>query len=172
MTFPGRLSKLLLVVVLSAGLAGCFTSDGPLITVEEADFPFQTIIFSQEGEQEQINLQRQSIGYVGISDDAAPITFLFKRMSDDLFLVQVSGESEDEGTQYLYGALLVDLEAQTAKAYATIADESEIPAEAGLSFCGRGLVCLTDLDAYTSFVQGVIARGAEPDLTYTIVRTE
>lgn len=171
MTLPAGLRAVFVVILMSVGLSGCFTSDGPLITVEQADFPFQTIVFSPEDQEEQVNLQRQATGYVGISDNAVPITFLFKKVADDLYLVQVSGDSED-GPQYLYGVLKLDLAAKTAKAYATVAEESDIPADAGLTFCGSGLVCLKDLDAYLKYAQSVVASGAEPDLTYTIVRTE
>ncbi len=165
-----NLMRLVLPAVLLLGLAGCFTSDGPLLTAEKADFPYQKITYAEEYSDAQTVLQRTDDGYVAVSDDAEPVIFLFQKVADDTYLAQVSGKDNTGAAQYLYAVLKIDTAGKTAKAYKAVSDDSDTGP--GREACGDGLICITDLQAYVDFALKAIADGEEPETTYRIINLE
>lgn len=165
-----KIKSLLACSVLLATLAGCFTSSEPLITTADADFPFEKIVYAEEDGDTQTVLQRTADGYVPVTDDAEPVTFLFRKVGEDAYVVQVSGTDSNDVTSYLYAYLKVDLAAGTAKAYKAIAEDSDTGP--GLERCDDGTVCLTALQPFIDHAVAAIAAGEEADTTYRIVETE
>lgn len=158
-------------IVLPLALAGCFTSEQPLLTVENAEFPFEKIVVADQGGS-LTTLQRKPEGYGVVGEEEAEgLVLLLDDLGDNTYLVQLSGETE-EGPEILYGVVQANLEDKTAKLFLSVADESEIPPDNDFKYCEPGVVCLADTAAYVAKARALIAAGAEPDNDFTIVSTE
>ena len=100
------------VLIIAVVLSGCISSKTPLISPQNADYPFQRITFIALGdkdkgkEADRITLLRPGDVYVELNKEDAE-RYLFKRVADDLYIGQVS-EMDDEGElQLLYGVVQI-----------------------------------------------------------------
>ena len=78
-------------------LAGCFTTARPLITPENADFPFRQITLISEGKE--IVLKRDGKAYAGFEagkTEPDPTRYRFHELAGNMFLVE-AGETNDKG---------------------------------------------------------------------------
>jgi hypothetical protein len=158
-------------MALPLGLAGCFTSEQPLLAVEAADFPFEKIVIADEGGSRS-TLQRTPEGYRFVGgEEEAGLVMLLDDLGDSIYLVQLTGETE-EGPEILFGVVQGDAAAGTARLYMSVADEAEIGPDSGFNFCEPGVVCLTDAAGYIEKAKGMIAGGIEPDNQFTIISME
>ncbi len=161
-----RLVKLGIVAVLVAGLAGCYTSQGDLLTDDNSVAPYARITFRDQDSSDASVLTRQGSAYVAQSDEGN-VVVRFMALADrpDWYLTEVSG-TDSSGARHLYTIVKVDLAAHTAEAYAAIADDGD--AGPGLRQCEDSMICIDDLNAYISHAEAAIDAGADPDATYHI----
>lgn len=110
------IAVLAVTLAITLALSGCISSVTPLISPQNADYPFQRITFIARGDEDQgkdaveITLFRQGDVYVELNKDSAE-HYLFKRVAEDLYIGQMS-ETDDEGElQLLYG--VVQIQAKT-----------------------------------------------------------
>ena len=96
-----RLLAALLVALFA--LTGCFKSDVPFISEAEADFPFKSITYEYEGEDDQVTLVKVGGAYAA-PDEQGDATLLMKSLEDGLILVQA--EINDSSKKfYLYSII-------------------------------------------------------------------
>ena len=94
---------------IGLALAGCFTSETPLISPQNADYPFQRIAFislsdeKEGGDADQITLVRWGDAYVERNKQDKG-RYLFKQVEDDLYIGQISEEDDGE-LELLYGVV-------------------------------------------------------------------
>ena len=158
-----------LVVLLAPALAGCFTSETPLIDAAEAAFPFQRLVYKSIDSSDIVTLVRQGDVYLGTSKmEPETLEFLFKPVAEGTYLVQVKDQSHTPPTYY-YGYLAVDLPGKTVRAYKIIAGEKE--EGAGLRPCESN-ICIDRLDDYRAFVEKAIAGGETPEGEFKILEME
>ena len=159
-----------LAVSLSFALGGCFISETPFVTAEDAVFPFKTISYRQPNEQAPSKLVREGDSYVITApDNKARVEVKFKDIGDGLYLAQMSGE-ESGKVSILYSVLKVDFDKKTAESYKAVGSDAAVTE--GLRKCGDGTICIDNLDVYLDLARKSITAGEKPDVTYEIVATE
>ncbi|MEQ8697464.1 MAG: hypothetical protein RLT05_12985 [Bauldia litoralis] len=156
-------------LLAAASLSGCFTSDAPLIDQDEADFPFEAIVYQGEGRDEVQTLIRKGDAYV-VEPADIEMRVRFLAVGDDTYVALAEGSDGDE-TAVLYTFLKVDMAAMTAESFASMAPEDGID-RPGFSDCGDRGTCVDDLDAYIAYAQARVAAGDLPDIVYTIISAE
>jgi hypothetical protein len=144
------------------GLSGCFTSVEPLITPEDADYPFESLTYVQADSDDKITLLRVSDGYRPASEQDADDRVLLKAMGEGRYVVQVL--SADSGkARYLYGFAQVAADRSSFLLTAAVAEKADRAAVqagiAGLSICSdeSDLVCIDDLAGYVDYAKGDVA---------------
>ena len=164
-----KASLLILSLLATLGLAGCFTSDKSLITDDKAEAPFAKITFAEHGSPgDKTTLTRDGKAYVAKVDDGSTMTMHFMPLGDDLYLAESSGEQQGKVLR-LYALIKLDRTKNMAMTYKSTADKSD--AGPGLPSCRRqdmDMVCIEDVDAYVALAKAAIASGAEPDTTYDV----
>ena len=157
------------VLVAAFGLAGCFTSDQPLFTDDQAAAPYARITFAEQGSPEdKTTMTREGKAYVARLDDGT-VTLRFLALGDDLYLTESTGGEEGEDAVRLYAVVRLDPAQNIAMSYKALADDGD--AGQGLPSCTRedmDMVCIEDVDAYVALAKAAIATGAEPDSTYIV----
>ncbi|MGD9738106.1 MAG: hypothetical protein AB7O56_09780 [Bauldia sp.] len=156
-------------------LAGCFTSTVPLITPENADYPFTTLVLrSDEGLPATIVRDGDAYAYAdtGGGDE---IRFLLDDYGDGLFLLQMISEGDDGTPQQLYGVVLINEDEGVVALYRTVVNDTDFAA--GIPHCVENgeelfLACLTDGQQLIDIVVNAIAAGEAPEGAFTIVSTE
>ncbi len=163
-----RFAILFILLLTAFGLAGCFTSDTPLFTDDQAAAPYATITFAeQNAPEDKTTLTRQGKAYIAHLDDGT-MTMRFLPLGDDLYLAESSGE-QDGNVMRLYAVLKLDTAQNVALAYKTMARDGDIGP--GLSKCTRDdidAICIEDIGAYAALAKAAIAAGAEADTTYSV----
>ena len=162
-----RFLTLMFIVLAGLGLAGCFTSDQPLFTDDQAVAPYAKITFNEAGSPDKTTMVREGKGYVTRTDDGT-MTMRFMPVGDDLYLAESTGQMGDE-TLRLYALVRFDKAQNTAMAYKVMAEESD--AGEGLQTCQRqdmDMICVGSADAYVTLAKAKMDSGAEPDSTYTV----
>ena len=163
-----RFPILFIVLLAALGLAGCFTSDEPLITDETATAPYAKITFAEEGSpKDKTTFVREGKAYVA-KTDSGTVTMHFKALGDDLYLAQSAGE-QDSKILRLYALIKLDPKKHLAMTYKSMAGEGD--AGPGLPNCRRDdmdAICIEDVDAYVALAKAAIAAGAKPDTTYNV----
>jgi len=156
-------------------LAGCFVSKGPLIAGDKADFPYDKIVYTEQGSSHVTTIVRQGSAYLmrpKDSDNDGHVRLL--KVADDLYVVQLDFVENDR-PHYLYGLLKVDLAAKTVASYKSMAGDADAELGPGLSHCDKTdvkQVCIDRLGAYIDYARKAITAGAKPDTVYTIVSVE
>jgi hypothetical protein len=163
-----RFLSLFIAVLAALGLAGCFTSDKPLFTDDQATAPYAKITFSQQDSPEdKTTLTRDGKGYVA-TFDSGTMTMRFMALGDDLYLAETAAAQEGE-VQRLYAVLKLDTAQNLALAYKVMAKDEDVGP--GLPKCARedmDAICVEDVNAYAALAKAAIAGGAQPDTTYSV----
>lgn len=158
-----------MLAVMVVGLSGCFTSETPLISAEDADFPFETFTYREVSADKLITMVREGDAYlIEAPDIDGRLEIRLMDIGDGLYLAQAHGE-KDGTVSLLYSVLKVDFEKRTAESYLAVADEKF--ATKGLRQCDDGKICIDDLDVYLELARRSITAGDEPDVTYKLVAT-
>ncbi|NKB54233.1 MAG: hypothetical protein GKR97_18815 [Rhizobiaceae bacterium] len=150
-------SLLIIVLPLVALLllSGCFKSQVALISEADADFPFQSITYEFDGEDDRVTLVRVGNSYAA-PDEQGDSTLLVKMMKPDLFVIQASVK-DGTSREYLYALAKLSGDKKSIeliKPYAEQEDRKYAEAEnSGLTLCDDDpqLVCLTDLQSYVDY---------------------
>jgi hypothetical protein len=159
-----------LAIPLAMALGGCFISEKPLISAEEAVFPFETVTYKQPNDDTPEKLVRQGDSYViTAADSSATVEVRFKDLGDGLYLAQFSG-NENGKISILYAVLKVDFDKKTAESYKAVGKDEFV--REGLRNCGDGTLCIDNLDVYLDLARSAIAAGEQPDVTYEIISME
>lgn len=163
-----RILSLVIPLLAALGLAGCFTSDTPLFTDDQAVAPYAKITFAEHRTpDEKTTLTRQGKAYVAELDDGT-LTMRFLPLGDDLYLAETAGE-QDGKLLRLYALIKLDLAQNVALAYKVVAEKED--AGPGLTSCRRDdmdMICVEDINAYAALAKAAIAAGAEADGTYDL----
>jgi hypothetical protein len=159
-----RSIKALVGLVLTFGLAGCFTSERSLISDSEAAAPYERITFQTEDDSEIITGLREGSAYV-LQEQETDMALRFLDTGDDIYVVEVTGVDGGNIVR-LFGALKIDFDAGTATAYKVMGEEQDVGP--GLRQCNDNSVCIEDLDAYVALARAEIASGADPAGVYII----
>jgi hypothetical protein len=155
--------KVLIPLALILSLAGCYTSEKPLILGSNADFPFQS--FSYTDGDTPMNFVRGATGYVlDPPNPEGEVVLLFRKLPSGHYLAQLMGHRNDGQVAYLYSVVKLDLENKTADAYRAVRKDEDVGP--GLRDCPENTICIDDLNAYVAKSEAAIAAGEEPDTTY------
>jgi hypothetical protein len=151
--------------LLLAALAGCYTSDKPLISDADAATPYAKITFKARGEDDAPTvLTLAGHEYVTHAENTDLAVRFFALPKANWFVTEMSG-AEDGKVERLYGLVNVAADAKVAYAYATVGDAKD--AGPGLRDC-KDAICIDDLDAYVRHANTIVDAGGEPDVTYDI----
>ncbi|MEP1208238.1 MAG: hypothetical protein ABJM29_08365 [Rhizobiaceae bacterium] len=136
-------------------LSGCFVSTVPFISAAEADFPFQSITYEFEGEDDRVTLVRVGDAYTA-PDEQGDSTLLMKALKNDLYVVQASTR-DGESRVLLYSVIKLAADKKSAELIRPFAESEDLMAAAqgrfGLQTCPQDdrMVCLTSLQAYIDY---------------------
>jgi hypothetical protein len=151
-----KLIRFLLAALACAALAGCFTSDKPLVTDADSVADYSKVVFtSPEPDNQRSEFTRLKNHYVTRSHEDVVYLHL-KRVEGDYYVAQLSG---DQDGQVLYGYLHMDVakgEAQTWRIYGSDAD-----IQPGMHKC-KDSICVDDLAVYIASGQKAVAAGEKP----------
>ena len=158
-------ARAVLAACISLALAGCFTSEEPLIDEESAAAPNETITFRADSDDETATGVRDGSEYVVQSPDGHELRLRFREIAEETFVVELTDEQDGEVLR-LYGVLAVDIAAGRAAAYKAFASPADLGP--GLRECPGDTICIDDFDAYAALGLAEIAAGAEPSAVYEI----
>ncbi|MCW5697965.1 MAG: hypothetical protein KIS96_14690 [Bauldia sp.] len=166
-----KLRALAVLLPLAVLLAGCFTSEEPLLAAADADFPFERIVYAAE-DGSTSTLVRQGDGYVAPDDTS--VTVLLQSFGEGLYFVQLAGVDETGEPQALY-AVAIDADGEI-HLYRMLAQPQDL-AEGGVPRCEGEIEevdfgCLTDPAQLVNVVRAAIAAGEPPDAVLTVVELE
>ncbi len=136
-------------------LAGCFKSDVALISQADADFPFQSITYEFDGEDDRVTLVKVGNSYAA-PDEQGDSTLLIKMLELDLFVIQASIKDGDS-QEYLYALARLSTDRKSAeliKPFAEREDRDTIETGvSGLALCDgdQQMVCLSNLQSYIDY---------------------
>ena len=163
-----KATLLMLSLTAALGLAGCFTSDKPLVTDDTAVAPYAKITFVPKASpDDKSTFVRDGKSYVTRLEDGT-VTMRFMALGDDLYLAESAGEQEGQLLR-LYAVVKLDPKKHLAMTYKSLAHDDDTGA--GLTACRRedsDMVCIEDVNAYVALAKAAIASGAKPDTVYDV----
>ena len=165
----------IVLALAGASLSGCFISKGPLIEDGKAAFPYEKIVYAEQGSSDTTTMIRQGSAYViqpKSADSEGHVRLL--KVADDLYVAQLDFVDNDK-VNYLYGFLKVDLPGKTVASYKAVAGDADTQPGPGLSHCDDydvKQVCIDQLDAYVDYARKAIDADVKPDTVYTIMSAE
>lgn len=163
-------ARLGFLAILALVLSGCFTSQTPLILAEDADFPFETIVYREIDDDTLLTMRHIGDAYtIETPENDERLEVRLQDIGAGLYLAQASG-MENEEDYILYSVLKVDLENKIAESFLALAEDDLVTD--GLRRCDDGAICIDDVNAYIDLARSAIATGDEPNVTYVIVSTE
>jgi hypothetical protein len=161
--------RLLIAALALIGLAGCYTSDTPLVGDDEAVTPFEKITFQGKGPDDKpVAFTHDGKGYLSHGDSegsGGDMRMHLKPVEGDFYVVQLSGEGGDGKTEYLYGYMRIDVANKVADVYKMVGTKDDV--RPGMHEC-KDVVCIDDLAAYIAYAKEGIAAGGAPDTTFAI----
>lgn len=156
-----RLPILIALLMTTLALAGCFSSDGPLFTDDQAVAPYARIAFvSTEHPEEKVSLVRK--GNIYFEDKARPDSYRFMPLGDDLYVAE---QTDTQGFR-LYGLVRLDATKHVALVYASLASDDDVGPD--LPKCEQQgndfqlTICIKSLDTYIAHAKASIASGEKP----------
>jgi hypothetical protein len=168
-----QLFRVVAVLPLALLLAGCFTSDKPLIGPGEADFPFKSFTYHEVGDDSPETFVRSGEVYVPSPNpnEGGAVELKFKKLPSGHYLAQLTGDRNGNNeVMYLYAVIALDEPAKTARAYKLMRRDEDVGP--GLRDCPDQRICIDDLAAYVALAEAAIAADGKPDATYQITATE
>ena len=109
-----RVLGLMAFAIIALALAGCFTSEIPLISPQNADYPFQRITFvfisdgGEGGDAKRTTISREGDAYVELNGQDR-VRYLFMQVADGLYIGQISDEDDGE-LELMYGIVQIQNE--------------------------------------------------------------
>lgn len=147
------------------GLSACFTSDKPLISIAEAEYPFQSITYEFPGEDDRVTLVKTGDSYTAPEEEGDG-KLLVKRISANTYVLQI--EYEDSGKPaYLYTVAKLAADQKTMKLFKPFAEQSDLEAFStgnhGFESCRNDpdTACITDLDLFVDYALDKGENGAK-----------
>lgn len=167
---------LVLFILILPLLTGCYQSVKPMISAEEAEFPFTRLTYKTADDDEQYTLVREGDEYIDPVDETAP-RVRFRELRENIYLAQ--GHFVIEDAEF-YSLVLVeaDLSKPEAMLHAGFAEKSGPPADKladhGFADCDQleGMICLDKLDDYLTYALARIDNGEAPDEQFVILSHE
>ena len=145
----------IIVVLFGLTLSGCFKSDIPFVSPEEADFPFQRLTYEIVGEDDRVTLVRVGDGYVA-PNEQGDSSLRLKLLGNGIYLLQAKIEDSD-GPYYLYALAKLETDGKSAEIIKPFAEghERELARQGhhGFRICPEDeqMICLTDLQAFIDY---------------------
>ena len=156
-----RISGSIALVAGALVLSGCYTSEEPLISVKDADFPFERITYLQDGSTSETTVVRHDDGYRSDPDDnSEPV--LLKEMAENTYLAQAV---TDKGA-LLYAVITVAPDRTMFFMSATEATEADFAAVQrgvpGLAVCDDppDAICIRKADGFVAYARNSEKRSA------------
>src|SRR5262245_15862764 len=119
--------RIVALLPLALLLAGCFTSDKPLIAKGEADFPFKSFTYQEVGEDSPETFVRAGDVYTPKPGAGGGVELTFKKLPSGHYLAQLTGDRNDTSeVMYLYAVLVLDEAGKTARAYKLMRRDEDI----------------------------------------------
>lgn len=165
--------RLLTALLVLGGLAGCYTSEKPLVSAEESVAPYAKMTFQgQDSSDTPAEFTRDGKVYRTVANDGSKLTLLLKPMENDYYVAQLSGPSTSDPNspeQILYAYLHLDVTNKVADAYRAFGEKKDV--RPGLSAC-KDVICIDDLNAYIDYAKEQIAAGSPPDTKFNLTVEE
>jgi hypothetical protein len=134
--------RLLVAALICAALAGCYSSEKPLITDDDSVADYAKLVFtSAEPDNQRSEFAREGQHYVTKGDDRT-----------------VHGET-------LFGYLHMDVAKGQAETWRTYGTDADI--QPGMHKC-KDSVCIDDLNVYIAYAQKAVAGGDKPDSIFKL----
>lgn len=157
------------VAVLSATLAGCYSSDAPLLTDANSVAPYAKATFREatRANADTAVMTRDGKAYRVVDKDGTQLTMRFMATDrPNWYVAQMQGPPGGFGLDLLYAVLKVDLAKREAVAYQVFAPDPKV-ATPGHHIC-RDNICIDDLKAYTTQAFAYADKGGGPHNVYAI----
>lgn len=158
--------RFLFAALAMIGLAGCYTSDKPLVTDADSATPFHKITFYNE-DNKPLDFTLEGKAYRAKGESGAPDSLLrFKPIEGDYYVAQLSSAATDDtsgGVQILYAYMRVDPANKVADTWKIVGTHADV--RPGLREC-KDSICIDDLNAYVAYAQEAVKAGAKPDATF------
>lgn len=158
-------ARVIALAVLVAGLTGCFESRTELISADAADYPFQTMTYVPDGEDDKVTLERAGDRYLAAGEDDK-VSVRFKALGNNLFVVQIS-DVKDDGPLHLYGFIKLAPDKASFDLIKGIAEADDLKAaaagKAGFATCpdDDGSVCIGTLEGFIGYAMKAGAGSAK-----------
>ncbi|MCB1500927.1 MAG: hypothetical protein KDK07_14235 [Bauldia sp.] len=168
-----QFAGILCAVLLSISLAGCFTAKSPLIGADEAEFPYDRIVFvAIDRPEDRLILQRDGDTYLfrPSDEDERYARLRLKGFGEGFYVAQLQAPPGEDDPGPLYAVLAVSADGRRIASHAAIRPD-DFEAVPGLSLCDTS-VCIDDLGAYVAYARARILAGAAPDAEYRILEAE
>ena len=153
--------RFLIAILAAITLAGCYTSEKPLISDDESVAPYAKMTFQGQGASDSPAEFTRDGKHYTTKDNDGTLLRLNLKPDGDYYIAQLGGKSGDKD-QYLYGYLKLDAGAGTALAYRTFGTKDD--ARDGLRAC-NDVICIDNLDAYLAYARAAAAAN-KPDTTF------
>lgn len=157
--------RFLVAALAFAGLAGCYTSERPLIGEADAVADYAKITFQgKDDDSKPAVFTREGAHYTSSSEGQTTALYL-KRIDGDYYVAQLAGPGNDGSTQVLYGYLHLDVPNKQAEAWRTFGTKDDI--QTGFHMC-KDAVCIDDLNVYVAYAQKAVADNQKPDTLFAL----
>jgi hypothetical protein len=154
--------RLLVAALLCAALAGCYSSEKPLITDDDSVADYLKLVFtSAEPDNQRSEFAREGQHYVTKGDDRT-VRLHLKRVDGDYYVAQLTGDNDGET---LFGYLHMDVAKGQAETWRTYGTDADI--QPGMHKC-KDSVCIDDLNVYIAYAQKAVAGGDKPDSIFKL----
>lgn len=155
---------------LAVLLAGCFTSEVPLVDGTNAEYPFTSLSIRTEV-GDTATLVREGDHYVFAGEMDEGFDIYFDDFGGGLYLMRFASVAEDGTLQSLYAVVMLDRSAGTVSVYRSIVRDEDFAA--GIRHCVQDgvellLACLDDAAPLIAIVRAAIAAGEAPEDIYAI----
>jgi hypothetical protein len=149
--------RFILAALAFAGLAGCYSSDKPLITDADSVAEYSKLIFtSPEPDNQRNEFTREGKHYL-TKGEGNTIRLHLKRIDGDYYVAQLTGDNDGET---LFGYLHLDVAKGQAETWRTYGTDEDV--QPGMHKC-KDSVCIDDLAVYVAYAQKAVAEGGKPD---------
>ncbi len=154
--------RLMLAALAMTGLAGCYSSETPLIEDADSVAPFSKLTFIVEDDQPMEFTRDGNHFFVEDGDEIT--TLHLKPVENNDYVAQLKGEQPD---QLLYGYLRIDAEAKKASLWGNVASMGEEDTPADMKPCASGTgLCIESIDSYLAHVRPMLSE--EPESVFDI----
>ncbi|HVY20171.1 MAG TPA: hypothetical protein VHA70_08845 [Bauldia sp.] len=157
--------RMLIAALAFAGLAGCYSSDKPLVGDADSVAEYSKVTFlGKEADAKPAAFTREGKHYMTDSEGQKVLLHL-KRVDGDYYVAQLTGPDDAGGPSMLYGYLHFDVPNKKAEAWRTFGTKDDV--QAGMHMC-KDAVCIDDLDAYIAYGKKAVDDNLPPDTIFTL----